>query len=55
MRARDPASQRHSTPDWEWIRQQLCEAFPEAEPHRYVIFDRDAKFDADVIRFLTAT
>ena len=28
---------------------------PEAAPYRYVIFDRDAKFDANVIRFLTAT
>ena len=35
--------------------QQLREAFPEAVPYRYVILDRDSKFDADVIRFLEAT
>lgn len=28
---------------------------PEAESYRYVIFDRDAKFNADVVDFLTAT
>ena len=35
--------------------QQLREAFPEAGPYRYAIFDRDAKFDANVIDFLKAT
>ena len=44
---------RHPTADW--VVQQLREAFPEASPHRYVILDRDSKFDADVIAFLKAT
>ena len=44
---------RHPTA--EWVLQQLREAFPEAAPYRYVILDRDAKFDADVIKFLKAT
>lgn len=44
---------RHPTA--EWVLQQLREAFPEAAPYRYVIFDRDSKFDAGVIRFLKAT
>jgi putative transposase len=44
---------RHPTADW--VLQQLREAFPEAAPYRYVIFDRDSKFDADVIKFLKAT
>ena len=44
---------RHPTA--EWIVQQLREAFPEAGPYRYAIFDRDSKFDADVIAFLKAT
>ena len=35
--------------------QQLREAFPEAGPYRYVILDRDSKFDAEVITFLKAT
>jgi putative transposase len=43
----------HPTSDW--IVQQLREAFPEAGRYRYVIFDRDTKFDSDVIRFLSAT
>ena len=42
-------------PTAEWVVQQLREAFPEAVPYRYVILDRDTKFDADVIRFLKAT
>jgi transposase InsO family protein len=42
-------------PTSEWVVQQLREAFPEAAPYRYVILDRDAKFDADVITFLRAT
>ena len=35
--------------------QQLREAFPECAPYRYVILDRDATFDADVITLLKAT
>jgi hypothetical protein len=44
---------RHPTSDW--VIQQLREAFPEAAPYRYVVFDRDTVFDAEVIRFLTAS
>jgi transposase InsO family protein len=44
---------RHPTADW--VVQQLREAFPEASPYRYVILDRDSKFDAEVIGFLKAT
>ena len=42
-------------PTTEWVVQQLREAFPEAGPYRYVILDRDSKFDAEVITFLKAT
>ena len=35
--------------------QQLREAFPEASPYRYAIFDRDSKFDSTVVKFLQAT
>ena len=42
-------------PNAEWVVQQLRESFPEAGRYRYVILDRDAKFDADVIAFLKAT
>ena len=35
--------------------QQLRDTFPEAGPYRYLILDRDSKFDADVINFLKAT
>jgi hypothetical protein len=44
---------RHAT--GEWVIQQLRESFPEAAPHRYVIFDRDSIFDANVITFLKPT
>ncbi len=44
---------RHPTADW--VLQQLREAFPEAGPYRYVILDRDTKFDTDVINFLKST
>jgi len=44
---------RHPTADW--VIQQLRETFPEAAPYRYVILDRDTKFDQEVIRFLKAT
>jgi hypothetical protein len=42
-------------PTAEWVVQQLRETFPEAVPYRYVILDRDSKFDADIISFLQAT
>ena len=44
---------RHPTADW--VIQQLREVFPEAGTYRYVILDRDAKFDGEVITFLKAT
>ncbi|HYM13441.1 MAG TPA: hypothetical protein VEU62_22065 [Bryobacterales bacterium] len=44
---------RHPTA--EWVVQQLRETFPDAGPYRYVILDRDSKFDAEVIAFLKAT
>jgi len=44
---------RHPTA--EWVVQQLREAFPEAGPYRYAIFDHDSKFDVDVIAFLKST
>ena len=42
-------------PTAEWVVQQLREAFPEAASYRYVILDRDAKFNADVVSFLQGT
>ena len=36
-------------PTAEWVVQQLREAFSEASPYRYVILDRDSKFDDEVI------
>jgi putative transposase len=44
---------RHPTA--EWVIQQLREAFPEALPYRYAVFDRDSTFNADVVTFLKAT
>jgi putative transposase len=44
---------RHPTSDW--VVQQLREAFPESGPYRYVIFDHDSKFGADVSAFLEAS
>ena len=44
-----------SHPNAEWVVQQLRETFPEADPYRYVLLDRDAKFNADVVDFLKAT
>ena len=44
-----------SRPTSEWVVQQLREAFPEAGPYRYVILDRDSKFNTDVIQFLKST
>jgi hypothetical protein len=44
---------RHPTA--EWVIQQLREAFHDACPYRYVVFDRDSIFDADVVAFLKST
>ncbi len=44
---------RHPTADW--VPQQLREAFPDAGPYRFVVLDRDTKFDADAINFLRST
>ena len=44
---------RHPTA--EWVVQQLREAFPEAGPYRYAIFDRDSTFNDEVVTFLRAT
>ena len=44
---------RHPTA--EWVVQQLREAFPDNCPYRYVILDRDSKFDHEVITFLQAS
>jgi hypothetical protein len=44
---------RHPTA--EWVVQQLREAFPEASPYRYVIFDNDSIFNSNVTTFLTST
>jgi putative transposase len=38
---------RHPTAGW--VVQQLREAFPGAGPYCYVIMDRDAKFDGEVV------
>jgi len=42
-------------PTAEWVVQQLREAFPEAAPYRYAIFDRDSTFSEEVVTFLEAT
>jgi len=42
-------------PTAEWVVQQLRDAFPEAGPYRYAIFDRDSTFNEDVVTFLKAT
>ena len=39
-------------PTAEWIVQQLREAFPEPCRYRYLILDRDRKFDGEVVDFL---
>jgi len=39
-------------PTSEWVVQQLRQAFPEGNDDQYVIFDRDAKFSADIHMFL---
>jgi len=33
-------------PNSDWVVQQLREAFPDSTPYRFVILDRDTKFDA---------
>ena len=43
---------RHPSADW--VVQQLREAFPDAAPYRYAIFDHDSILDADVVAFLKA-
>jgi transposase InsO family protein len=42
-------------PSADWVVQQLRAAFPQAGSYRYVILDRDAKFDDSVTTFLQAT
>jgi putative transposase len=42
-------------PTAEWVVQQLREAFPEAGPYRYAVFDRDSTFHEAVVPFLKAT
>jgi hypothetical protein len=42
-------------PTAEWVVQQLREAFLEAGPYRYAIFDRDSAFNEEVVAFLEAT
>jgi hypothetical protein len=42
-------------PTAEWVVQQLREAFPESCGYQYAILDRDRKFDAEVVAFLTAS
>jgi transposase InsO family protein len=31
-----------------WVAQQLREAWTDKQPHRFLLFDRDSKFGADV-------
>jgi putative transposase len=42
-------------PTSEWIVQQLREALPLPCPYRYIVFDRDRKVRADVLKFLKAS
>ncbi len=44
-----------SHPTSDWVVQQLREVFSDAGAYRYVILDRDSKFNDDVITFLKAT
>ena len=44
-----------ANPTSEWVVQQLREALPLPGPYRYVIFDRDRKFGAEVGTFLKAS
>ena len=42
-------------PTAEWVVQQLREAFPEASPYRYAIFDNDSIFKSGVTTLLAST
>jgi putative transposase len=42
-------------PTSEWVVQQLREAFPLPSPYRYVVLDRDAKFNPEVMATLPAS
>jgi putative transposase len=42
-------------PTAEWVVQQLRDAFLEAGPYRYAIFDRYSTFNEEVVTFLEAT
>jgi putative transposase len=42
------------TPTSRWVVQQLREAFPYDSTHKYLIFDRDAKFGFEVIEAVKA-
>ncbi|MFN0102350.1 MAG: integrase core domain-containing protein, partial [Bryobacteraceae bacterium] len=44
-----------SHPTATWVVQQLREAFPEAGPYQYVIFDHDSIFNEEVVALLKAT
>ena len=39
-------------PNSDWVTQQLREAFPDSTRYRYMILDRDTKFDAEVLSVL---
>jgi putative transposase len=41
-------------PESHWVVQQLREAFPFKAPHKYLILDRDKKFDFDVMTAIRA-
>lgn len=43
-----------SNPTSAWVVQQLRETFPYESPHKYLIFDRDAKFNFDVVAAVKA-
>ena len=44
---------QHPTP--QWVVQQLREILPDAALFRYILLDRNSKFDTEVIAFLKAT
>ena len=41
-----------SNPTSDWVVQRLREVFPDTASYRYVILDRDSKFDVHAIDFL---